>query len=261
MKKIVLILFITIISFCLLTACGQDKQSEKVKTVEQLIDSIGDVSLDSETVIKFVDSFYNTLSEQEKEEVANIATLNAAKETLSELKTEKEEADEKAKQLEAEEKEAAAKRAKEAEEKKEADRIAAEEAARKAEEERKAMEDSIPPAPIAITNIRTESPYSALNVYAQFTNTGDVNIEAFSFYVRCYNAYGDVVKAYGNQEKADCYFDDVLKAKATTRSDWYWTLYGFGTAANVEVAIYKYKLNGQETVTIPDSKLVWVKQK
>lgn len=82
MKKAIILLLALVL--CLsLCACGKSKA---VKGVETLIDSIGEVSADSETAVNSAVSAYEALSEEEKKTVANYGVLKVAKEELLFLK-------------------------------------------------------------------------------------------------------------------------------------------------------------------------------
>ncbi len=255
MKKI--IVFIAVIAIMLsCVACSKD---ESVAMAERLIASIGDTTIENENAVIFAENYYNTLSDSQKAKVSNYEVLLEARNSIDQAKAEEERriAEEKAAEAERIEKEKAAEEARIKQE--EEERKAAEEAARKAEEERKAYEDSIPPAPLSITNIRVKDYYSAKEIYVQFTNTGKEDVEAFDFYVICYDAYGNVVQHYGSEMQI-CTYDDVLKPGQTTRSDWRWKFYNMSTTKTVKVAIFKYKLAGKDTVEIPERKLIWINQ-
>lgn len=101
MKKTIL-LTILMVSMCfMLLGCGK---SEAVKKVEELIDGIGEVTVDSEESIKEAEEAYNALTDKEKEKVENADQLTLKKEALEEcIARAKEEEEKKAK--EAEEKE------------------------------------------------------------------------------------------------------------------------------------------------------------
>ncbi len=262
MKKI--IVFIIVIAIMLsFAACSKD---ESVAMAESLIASIGDTTIENENAVIFAENFYNTLSDSQKAKVSNYEILLEARNSIDQAKAEEERriAEEKAAEEERIEKERAAEEARikqEEEERRAAEEAAkeAEEAARKAEEERKAYEDSIPPAPLSISNIRVKDYYSAKEIYVQFTNTGKENIEAFDFYVICYDAYGNIVTHYSSEMQV-CTYDDVLKPGQTTQSNWCWKFYNMSTTKTVKVAVFKYKLAGKDAVEIPERKLIWIKQ-
>lgn len=69
--------FVLVLVMCLsLCACGK---SQAVKDVEQAIDAIGEVSLDSNDVILKAERLYDNLTDSEKAEVANKALLVEAR--------------------------------------------------------------------------------------------------------------------------------------------------------------------------------------
>ncbi len=119
--------------------------------------------------------------------------------------------------------------------------------------------DKVEPAPLNI-RIRDLEINSAgtPELYVQFTNKSNKNIEVFDFVVECFDAYGDVVEGYGHYDYSACTYDEVLKSGETTSSDNYWGLYGFDLTKTVKVGIHKYKLAGEGTVEIPYDQIVWV---
>jgi uncharacterized protein YcfL len=77
--KFVLVLFL----FVVLVGC---KKEEAFKAVENLIDNIGEVTLEDEALINEIEEKYNALSEEDQEKVANLAVLVDAQVTLDSLK-------------------------------------------------------------------------------------------------------------------------------------------------------------------------------
>lgn len=74
MKRI--LSFILILAICLsLCACGK---SEEVKSVEEMISSIGEISIDSTDLINDARDTYNALSDEDKEKVENASILREA---------------------------------------------------------------------------------------------------------------------------------------------------------------------------------------
>lgn len=74
MKRI--LSFILILAICLsLCACGK---SEEVKSVEEMISSIGEISIDSTDLINDARDAYNALSDEDKEKVENASILREA---------------------------------------------------------------------------------------------------------------------------------------------------------------------------------------
>lgn len=62
---------------------------------------------------------------------------------------------------------------------------------------------------------------------------------------------------YGRYEYCECYYDTDLSSGSSTPSDWRWPLYGFDEAVSFNVAISKYKLQGEAAVEIPENQLKW----
>ena len=79
--KNIVILFV---AFLLLTGCDLFKP-ESVKKVENLIVSIGEVTLESENLIVTAETGYSELTDKEKEQVENYENLKNARETYDEL--------------------------------------------------------------------------------------------------------------------------------------------------------------------------------
>lgn len=77
MKKIILAVFVIVLSAVLLTACGK---TEATKQAEALIKAIGsDVGLQSEEAINAAQEAYDNLSDEEKDKVGNYKKLEKAK--------------------------------------------------------------------------------------------------------------------------------------------------------------------------------------
>lgn len=120
--------------------------------------------------------------------------------------------------------------------------------------------EPVEPAPISV-QVRSLKNNSAgtPELTMQFTNTGEKEIVALDFYVRCYDAYGEVVKGYGRYDVySGTYQDASILPRKSSPSNWYWALYGFDTVKSVKVAIVKYKLAGEDAVEIPEAELIWV---
>lgn len=117
------------------------------------------------------------------------------------------------------------------------------------------------PFNISIKKVKTNSAGTP-EVDIVFTNTGKQDIAAFDFYVKCYDAYGEIVKGYSRYDYyAGTYQEKTLKAGKATPSNWYWSLYGFDNTKTIEVAITKYKPTKGEVVEISEAQLKWIKQK
>ena len=122
-----------------------------------------------------------------------------------------------------------------------------------------ATNEAVEPAPIdiSITGLKFNSAGTP-ELYLRFTNTGDKDVIAFDFYVRCYNAYGDQIKGYGRYDVFHGTDQDTLYAGRTSEANVYWNLFGFDNVKSVSVAIVKYKIVGEDTVEIPESEYVWI---
>lgn len=84
MKKLAIWGTAVILSFAL-TGCGKDAAAQKV---QDDINSIGEVTLDDESLIEETYETYNTLTDKQKNQVDNYADLLAARDKIDELKTE-----------------------------------------------------------------------------------------------------------------------------------------------------------------------------
>ena len=80
MKKFLSVLFVLVLSVLLFVSCG--KKTEAVKNVEAMINSLSDSAID-EDAISEIESAYNALSREEKEQVKNLNKLEKAKEELA----------------------------------------------------------------------------------------------------------------------------------------------------------------------------------
>lgn len=199
--------------------CGCGKSDEAV-VVEYLINQIGTVTLDSKQAIDDAKEAYGKLSDADKKAVENYETLTSAQAKFAELEKELE--------------------------------------AKRLEEEKKKKEAKVTPAPISVSNMWLGSNIiGSPEVFVQFTNNSSKTLEAFDFLVRCYNKYGEIVMGYGMYEYCECYYDTDLSSGSSTPSDWRWPLYGFDEAVSFNVAISKYKLQGEATVEIPENQLKW----
>lgn len=82
MKKLLLLLLTFALCFSL-CSCGK---SDAAKVCEDLIEKIGEVTLDSESVIEIAEEAYEALSEEEKEQIKKSAeTLIASRETYNQM--------------------------------------------------------------------------------------------------------------------------------------------------------------------------------
>ena len=87
MKKKILPLVLAVVFVILLAGC----KSQEVKTVEEMIATIGYVTLDSISKIESAENAYNQLPDNEKRNVGNISILYDARRTYDTLKKEDDE--------------------------------------------------------------------------------------------------------------------------------------------------------------------------
>lgn len=90
MKKLVAVLLAVVIS---LSFFGCHRKSENAKAVDEMIESIGEVTLDSADKLTEIDTAIEALTEEEKAELDNLEDLDAAKTKVAELESEKRIAD------------------------------------------------------------------------------------------------------------------------------------------------------------------------
>ena len=88
MKRIAA-MFLCAIMLLSLCACGKSKEAQ---AVDDLILSIGEVSLDSAEKIETAESAYATLSDKDKEKIESYSVLKTARETFDDLSKERQEA-------------------------------------------------------------------------------------------------------------------------------------------------------------------------
>ena len=81
MKRMITLLLTLSLCVCL-CACGKSSEAKKA---DELILAIGEVSLDSKNAIQDAQSYYDTLTEEQKSEVENYPVLQSASETLESL--------------------------------------------------------------------------------------------------------------------------------------------------------------------------------
>ena len=118
---------------------------------------------------------------------------------------------------------------------------------------------TVEPAPISISiNDLVRNSAGTPELYVSFTNTGDANIVAMDFWVECYDAYGDVIKGCGDYDYYAGTYDKGISVGGSSPSDCQWSMYGFDNTTDVKVGIIKYKLEGGDTVEIPENEIVWV---
>lgn len=97
MKRTTIATILMVLVCCVLWGCGK---SEAVKSVEALIDGIGEVSVGSEESIKEAEEAFNALTDKEKEKVENAEQLTSKREELEACKAKAKEEEEKRKEEE-----------------------------------------------------------------------------------------------------------------------------------------------------------------
>ena len=96
-------------------------------------------------------------------------------------------------------------------------------------------------------------------VYVRFKNEGSVPIDRVDFDIRCYDAYGDLVKGYGYYIYSECWYEaSTIYPQSLSNSGHYWELFGFEGTRSVSIRIRKYHTTSGETVKIPSGKQQWV---
>lgn len=85
MKRCMILMAVLLLGLC---ACGKAKSAEAVKA-DELIQSIGQVSLESETSIKLARTYYDSLTEKQQNEVESYSTLISAETEWDRLSAEK----------------------------------------------------------------------------------------------------------------------------------------------------------------------------
>ncbi len=122
------------------------------------------------------------------------------------------------------------------------------------------------PAPVSISIEKLSiNSLSTSEVTLRVTNNSDKALVALNMCVVCFDAYGEQMKQYGSEYGDPCAnlrFEYGLAPGETSDSLTY-TLSGFEAASSIQVAVFVYKLDGGDKVTIAtdlnDPDLVWVK--
>ncbi|MBP3656613.1 MAG: Ig-like domain-containing protein [Clostridia bacterium] len=90
-------------------------------------------------------------------------------------------------------------------------------------------------------------------VYVKVHNGGSSDVIAFTFATKCYDAYGNLLKAhgFGDTEKSWIWQEGRIKpGKTYSDNSWCWTLYGFDTAYRIDVWLTHYRTADGLTTTI-----------
>ena len=91
-----------------------------------------------------------------------------------------------------------------------------------------------------------------------FRNNSKFSLDRIDFVVRCYDAYGDIIKGYDRYSETLCYYQEgILYPGKATPTNHQWTLYGFDGAKKIEIAIVKYHFTTGETVIVPEDQWKW----
>lgn len=93
-------------------------------------------------------------------------------------------------------------------------------------------------------------------VSVKVRNTGSNNIVAFTFATKCYDAYGNLLKAHGFGDTQESWIwqeGSIKPGKTNTDDNWCWTLYGFDTAYRIDVWLTHYRTSDGITTTISPS--------
>ena len=98
------------------------------------------------------------------------------------------------------------------------------------------------------------NPYGAPCIFLRIFNLTDYALDRVDFTVRCYDAYGKLIKSYyKSATHEDCFYDGVLLPKEGTPADHYWSLYGYYGIHTVYITVTKYHTADGRTVRIPKS--------
>lgn len=113
---------------------------------------------------------------------------------------------------------------------------------------------------VSIDSIKIgENSIGTPEVYVVLKNcSADLTIDRVDFLVKCYDAYGDLIKPYGRYTYTSCFYDDKIKPGYKSPSHWRWTLYDCDGTDSVNIAIEKYHATDGTTVSVPDDQLAWV---
>ena len=112
---------------------------------------------------------------------------------------------------------------------------------------------------VSIYSVRLdENSIGTPEIYVRFMNISQTDtIDRVDFYIECYDAYGDLIKAYNHYDMTDCFHDERLSPGKISSSDYYWTIYGCDGVKTLKVAIHRYHTTKGKTVSLSDSQLTW----
>ena len=115
---------------------------------------------------------------------------------------------------------------------------------------------------IVVTNATlTRNSAGTDEAYITLKNKLKVSVDRVDFYVKCYDAYGNLIKGYNYYDVSSCFYDEIIKPGESSDKDIYWGLYGFSGTKSIEVAIVSYHTITGETIEIPEDQLFWKKFK
>ncbi|MGI6670014.1 MAG: DUF6273 domain-containing protein [Christensenellales bacterium] len=115
--------------------------------------------------------------------------------------------------------------------------------------------------PVEIKSIKVKTNSAGTpEAYIQFKNIGEKKLIAFDFDVKCFDAYGNVIKGYGRYDVyRGTYQEKALSPGKVSPSNWHWGLYGFDNTKTIEVTITRYLVEDTAAVEIPPTKQAWIK--
>ena len=92
-------------------------------------------------------------------------------------------------------------------------------------------------------------------LYVVFQNNGEKTIDRIDFRLKCFNAYGELIRPSILSDEKQYFFDTNLKPGYLSDKDRFLSLGGFSGARSVEIAVIKYHTTNGETIEVP-SKLL-----
>lgn len=113
---------------------------------------------------------------------------------------------------------------------------------------------------VAVRTAKVErNDYGRYELTLRLQNNETSSVDRVDFYVRCYNAYGELTKAYNHYDMTELCYDLTIRSGALSDPDLYWRLNGYSDIKAVEIAVKKYHTTDGKTVEIPDDELSWKK--
>lgn len=85
-----------------------------------------------------------------------------------------------------------------------------------------------------------------------------LTIDRVDFRIKCYDAYGDLIKLYNRYTYSACFYDGTLKPGYKSPENHRWTIYDGDGTRTVQVAIEKYHATDGTTVSVPEDQLEWI---